>query len=704
MSSSTRSSGRARNIESLLSGSGGQARSIETLLSGNLAWSRNGESMAHLRPSRPASFEPRIVRASPESPCPPSTSAPALRTRRPSVGPPRLPTLSPSFPRPSYLDHSTLRHMLQTELPPALPPSRSADPQVLRFGPVSPSTDSDDDSTASPPRDPAPAPPPSVPASDHALRLPTRWSDQMKHSSLSVSADGRDLTFNGSASGGDRDAAAARTTHPIPPACGIYYYEVSILSKGQKGHISIGFVGHDVKLNRLPGWEQNSWGYHGDDGCSFAAEKSGNPYGPIYGTGDVIGCGIDFTTNKAFFTKNGNLLGSVFEGIGRDIEIYPSVGLRHNGESIRVNFGHEPFKFDIDYHVQQQRNSTWRRILSTPLDSSFLSDLSKRSSEEKDDVKGKYNSGTLTEEQTKSMISSLVLSYLIHHGYAKTAHSLQKQQALLAENLRKAGAADQDMVTDNILSGTEKMDLSTLEDDIERRTRIVNAVVTGNVDLAISETAKYHPLVLEAEAGLMLFRLRCRKFVELVLEASELKKKRKAEQVDKVASMEVDDMEDMDWVGMEIDDELREHSDAGYSNGFVGPPTSVGLGKRRESTTTLVEQALNRAIAYGQSLANDYKADARPEVKQLFKRTFAIVAWDDPREAGGVVAEVVSPEARISLANELNQAILKSQGHPTRPALEMLYRHTTACMTQLGLLGVGAAAFVDMPRELLGDT
>lgn len=197
MSSSTRSSGRARNIESLLSGSGGQARSIETLLSGNLAWSRNGESMAHLRPSRPASFEPRIVRASPESPCPPSTSAPALRTRRPSVGPPRLPTLSPSFPRPSYLDHSTLRHMLQTELPPALPPSRSADPQVLRFGPVSPSTDSDDDSTASPPRDPAPAPPPSVPASDHALRLPTRWSDQMKHSSLSVSADGRDLTFNG---------------------------------------------------------------------------------------------------------------------------------------------------------------------------------------------------------------------------------------------------------------------------------------------------------------------------------------------------------------------------------------------------------------------------------------------------------------------------------------------------------------------------
>jgi hypothetical protein len=33
---------------------------------------------------------------------------------------------------------------------------------------------------------------------------------------------------------GDKDAAAARTIHPIPPACGIYYYEVEILGKEHK--------------------------------------------------------------------------------------------------------------------------------------------------------------------------------------------------------------------------------------------------------------------------------------------------------------------------------------------------------------------------------------------------------------------------------------------------------------------------------------
>jgi hypothetical protein len=117
---------------------------------------------------------------------------------------------------------------------------------------MSPPTDSDDDSNVSPPRDVAPIPQPiAVPSSDIILRLPTRWSYQIRHPSLSVSSDGRELTFHGglyvvlkrpevhrstgSSSNGDKEAAAARTVYPVPPACGIFYYEVEILSKGQKG-------------------------------------------------------------------------------------------------------------------------------------------------------------------------------------------------------------------------------------------------------------------------------------------------------------------------------------------------------------------------------------------------------------------------------------------------------------------------------------
>jgi len=32
-----------------------------------------------------------------------------------------------------------------------------------------------------------------------------------------------------------KDAASVRSTHPIPAACGIYYYEVKVVSKGREG-------------------------------------------------------------------------------------------------------------------------------------------------------------------------------------------------------------------------------------------------------------------------------------------------------------------------------------------------------------------------------------------------------------------------------------------------------------------------------------
>jgi hypothetical protein len=73
--------------------------------------------------------------------------------------------------------------------------------------------------------------------------------------------------------------------------------------------IGIGFSAQKVALNRIPGWEPESFGYHGDDGNVFTSSTSGTTYGPKYGTLDVIGCGINFRTKTAFFTKNGHMLG-----------------------------------------------------------------------------------------------------------------------------------------------------------------------------------------------------------------------------------------------------------------------------------------------------------------------------------------------------------------------------------------------------------
>ncbi|KAK0208025.1 concanavalin A-like lectin/glucanase domain-containing protein, partial [Desarmillaria ectypa] len=548
------------------------------------------------------------------------------------------------------------------------------------------STDSDDDSTASPP--PRENPTASLPAVDQVLRLPTRWSEEVRHQSLNVSADGRELSYQGSSCNGDRDtahAAAARTDHPIPRACGIYYYEVYVGSKEQKAHISIGFTGRDVKVSRLPGWEPNSWGYHGDDGCSFATERNGTAYGPTYGLGDVIGCGIDFTTNRAFFTKNGTLIGPVFENVGENLDLFPSVGLQHSNEMIRANFGHEPFKFDIEYHVQQQRNQSWTNILTTPLDL-CLFDESRRtpSSEHRNEMHASREESTpLLEDESKTSINKLVIGYLVHHGYTRTANALQRQQNKLSEHVGIAPDGDVNMDTD-------VLPRPSYEGDVESRTRIVNSVMSGNIDTALSETRKYHPSVLEAEEGLMLFKLRCRKFVQLALEAAEMKKAMKPKSH---AHPDVNDSDSEMVDGMDLGDDMSMDIDDGFSNGVSMTAAEKSMAR--------YEKSLNEAIAYGQSLQTDYKSDQRPEVKGIFKKTFGILAWHDPLEAGGTAAEVVGVEAKIALANELNQAILKSQGRPPHPALETLYRHTAVCIQQLALVGVSAAPFIDMKREFI---
>jgi hypothetical protein len=73
----------------------------------------------------------------------------------------------------------------------------------------------------------------------------------------------------------------------------------------------VGFSGPKVTLNRFPGWEQESWAYHGDDGNVFCCNALGKPYGKKFSSNDVVGCGMNFRTGCAFFTKNGLHLGKI---------------------------------------------------------------------------------------------------------------------------------------------------------------------------------------------------------------------------------------------------------------------------------------------------------------------------------------------------------------------------------------------------------
>lgn len=65
-------------------------------------------------------------------------------------------------------------------------------------------------------------------------------------------------------------------------------------------------------VNSHLGWDKQSYGYHGDDGHSFCSSGTGQPYGPTFTTGDVIGCGVNLIDNTCFYTKNGHYLGTAF--------------------------------------------------------------------------------------------------------------------------------------------------------------------------------------------------------------------------------------------------------------------------------------------------------------------------------------------------------------------------------------------------------
>ena len=88
---------------------------------------------------------------------------------------------------------------------------------------------------------------------------------------------------------------------------------------------SSSFSGKSARFAKLPGYEPNSWAIYGDDGSSISLERTNPQFSQSFGStafdfvmlpslnlslaGDIIGCGVDFTTYKTFFTRNGTLIG-----------------------------------------------------------------------------------------------------------------------------------------------------------------------------------------------------------------------------------------------------------------------------------------------------------------------------------------------------------------------------------------------------------
>ena len=154
--------------------------------------------------------------------------------------------------------------------------------------------------------------------------------------------------------GGENNDSMIRTTKPIDLKIEIFYFEMTVRQPGDGGAIAIGLTKSNVKSRNgeLPGWSDDSIGYHGDDGGIFHNSGSSVASSDPYSTGDTVGCGLKNIMigqemyRLCFFTLNGQKVAHV--RILDDGDFFPTVGLADAGAEVDTNFGHNAFVYDLE--------------------------------------------------------------------------------------------------------------------------------------------------------------------------------------------------------------------------------------------------------------------------------------------------------------------------------------------------------------------
>lgn len=214
------------------------------------------------------------------------------------------------------------------------------------------------------------------------------------------------------------------------------------------------------------------------------------------------------------------------------------------------------------------------------------------------------------------------------------------------------------------------------------------AILEGDMDKALKYTNAYFPKVLQDNPHI-LFKLRCRKFLEMMCKCSDSSS---------AATTEAKREEEM-----EVDD--------GFSD---------GEGMDTEEPRTVVDdtakfhELLTEAVQYGQQLRMDYPSDEYGGDKQYLEDIFSLVAYPDPRSS--VHGHHLDASGRVAVADDLNAAILGmlsltflsyelltcavSLGKSSTAALEILYSQTEVLVNELSEDG-GTGAFINIRSDFM---
>lgn len=195
--------------------------------------------------------------------------------------------------------------------------------------------------------------------------------------------------------------------------------------------------------------------------------------------------------------------------------------------------------------------------------------------------------------------------------------------------------------------------------------------------------SSYYPHVLEREENRdVYFKLRCRKFIEMICRVNDLSTQDPPPLAPKAAGKLPQNSSASNGNAfdhqMELDDQLHRESRAPIIPPMPVPsPFNPGLrfgdgpngedgrddtmdtapdGVHLVSSAMDSEQLLVDALEFGQELKAEFSDDPRPAVRKALDDTFALIAYQDARES--IVGGLMEGKGRVEIAEEVNSAIL----------------------------------------------
>eukprot|EP00375_Theileria_parva_P003618 XP_766303.1 hypothetical protein [Theileria parva strain Muguga] len=264
------------------------------------------------------------------------------------------------------------------------------------------------------------------------------------------------------------DSGSVQSDTCAPTNCPLYYYEVEIVKCDSQPKIVVGFSYRS---------EPNSVGYKSEDGYSMNGTSKSESYGPSYGKGDVIGCGINYLNQNYFFTKNGSFLGSA--GSLFHIDNYPTVGLNSFGESVKFNFL-GPFKFNIEDY--------YKKIIST----------------ERDEI----NSNTVSRED----LNGIVHFYLLHRGYSKTLKAFKNETNADGMNLDLNEDKSENKFINQLYISNEVV--NKMESTLEKRSVLIDGILNGEIEGALEAFSRNFPKIKKSSMAYVM--LVTQNFIEML--------------------------------------------------------------------------------------------------------------------------------------------------------------------------------------------